>query len=73
MRTTYPVLAYSLHTYIPCISHNKHPFSHTIYKVGRAGRDGQPASCTVLLDDNDFLRLRSLAASDGVDEVGVRG
>lgn len=36
-------------------------------QVGRAGRDGEPASCHLFLDDADFLRLRSLAHSDGVD------
>jgi ATP-dependent DNA helicase Q4 len=39
--------------------------------VGRAGRDGEPASCHLFLDDADFLRLRSLAHSDGVDAPAI--
>lgn len=44
-------------------------FEDYVQQVGRAGRDGNPADCLLLLDDADFVRLRSLAASDGVDEV----
>lgn len=40
-------------------------------QVGRAGRDGEAASCHLFLDDADFLRLRSLAHSDGVDAAAV--
>lgn len=40
-------------------------------QVGRAGRDGGPASCHLFLDDADFLRLRSLAHSDGVDAPSI--
>ncbi len=40
-------------------------------QVGRAGRDGGRATCHLFLDDADFLRLRSLAHSDGVDAPAV--
>ena len=40
-------------------------------QVGRAGRDGEPASCHLFLDDADFLRLRSLAHTDGVDAAAI--
>ena len=40
-------------------------------QVGRAGRDGGPASCHLFLDDADFLRLRSLAHTDGIDATTV--
>jgi hypothetical protein len=40
-------------------------------QVGRAGRDGEAASCHLFLDDADFLRLRSLAHTDGVDAAAV--
>lgn len=40
-------------------------------QVGRAGRDGQEASCHLFLDDADYVRLRSLAHGDGVDATAV--
>ena len=40
-------------------------------QVGRAGRDGSEAYCHLFLDDADFLRLRSLAHSDGIDQDSV--
>ena len=42
-----------------------------LLQVGRAGRDGAPARCHLFLDDADFLRLRSLAHSDGVDAPAI--
>lgn len=36
-------------------------------QVGRAGRDGRVAQCITFLEDEEFLRLRSLTFSDGVD------
>ena len=36
-------------------------------QIGRAGRDGSEAYCHLFLDDADFLRLRSLAQSDGIE------
>ena len=36
-------------------------------QIGRAGRDGSESFCHLFLDDADFLRLRSLAHSDGID------
>ena len=44
---------------------------HLAVQVGRAGRDGSEAYCHLFLDDADFLRLRSLAHSDGIDQDGV--
>lgn len=38
-----------------------------VQEVGRAGRDGAPANCHLLLDDTDFVRMHSLSHSDGVD------
>ena len=42
-------------------------------QAGRAGRDGSQARCVALLDDADFVRLRSLAFSDVLDFEAVRG
>lgn len=42
-------------------------------QVGRAGRDGGEARCVALLDDADFVRLRSLAFSGVLDLAAVRG
>ena len=39
-----------------------------VLQVGRAGRDGTEAQCHTFIDDNEFLKLRSLTFSDGVDE-----
>ncbi|OAE33359.1 hypothetical protein AXG93_4123s1340 [Marchantia polymorpha subsp. ruderalis] len=44
---------------------------HYVQETGRAGRDGKAANCHLFLDDNDFLKLRSLAHSEGVDEYAV--
>lgn len=40
-------------------------------QVGRAGRDGSEAQCVALLDDSDFVRLRSLAFSSVLDQAAV--
>lgn len=40
-------------------------------QIGRAGRDGSEAFCHLFLDDADFVRLRSLAHSDGIDQPSV--
>lgn len=41
-------------------------------QIGRAGRDGGEAQCIALVDDADFLRLRSLAFSGVLDLAAVR-
>lgn len=46
-------------------------YTIVLLQVGRAGRDGKEASCHLFLDDADFLRLRSLAHSDGVDAAAI--
>jgi hypothetical protein len=50
------------------------PFSVEAYaqEVGRAGRDGRPAACHLLVSSSDAFRLRSRAHSDGVDLSTVR-
>lgn len=40
-------------------------------QIGRAGRDGSESFCHLFLDDADFLRLRSLAHSDGIDATNA--
>ena len=41
-------------------------------QIGRAGRDGSEAQCVALVDDADFVRLRSLAFSGVLDLDAVR-
>lgn len=41
--------------------------------MGRAGRDGREAFCYLFLDDADYTRARSLAASAAVEQVQVAG
>ena len=43
-----------------------------VQEIGRSGRDGLPARCHVFLDRGDYLKLRSLSWSSGVDEVTVK-
>eukprot|EP00873_Tetraselmis_striata_P020100 jgi/Tetstr1/440364/TSEL_028699.t1 len=38
-----------------------------VQQVGRAGRDGSEAKCVLMMDDQAFLRFRSLAYGDCVD------
>ncbi|XP_024388003.1 ATP-dependent DNA helicase Q-like 5 [Physcomitrium patens] len=44
---------------------------HYVQETGRAGRDGKAAFCHLFLDDTDYLKLRSLAHSDGADTFAV--
>ena len=46
---------------------------HYVQEVGRAGRDDKPALCHAFYDVADVAKMRSLANSDGVDRVSVRG
>ena len=39
-----------------------------VQQVGRGGRDGSEALCHSFVDDEEYLRLRSLSFSDGVDQ-----
>ena len=45
---------------------------HYVQEVGRAGRDGKPAYCHLFLCDQDFVKIHSLAHSDGLDRWQVR-
>ncbi|KAG0205357.1 hypothetical protein BGX28_003022 [Mortierella sp. GBA30] len=38
-----------------------------IQEIGRSGRDGEKAYCHMFLNQDDYLRLRSLAYADGMD------
>lgn len=40
-------------------------------QIGRGGRDGSVAQCHTFIDDGEYLRLRSLAFSDGVDDSAL--
>ncbi|KFK44663.1 hypothetical protein AALP_AA1G287700 [Arabis alpina] len=42
-----------------------------VQEIGRAGRDGRLSYCHLFYDDSTYLKLRSLAHSDGVDEYAV--
>eukprot|EP00271_Cylindrocystis_brebissonii_P022403 TRINITY_DN8616_c0_g1_i1.p1 TRINITY_DN8616_c0_g1~~TRINITY_DN8616_c0_g1_i1.p1 ORF type:complete len:420 (-),score=74.45 TRINITY_DN8616_c0_g1_i1:573-1799(-) len=42
-----------------------------VQEVGRAGRDGKPAFCHLFLADTDYLKLRSLSYSEGVDDCAI--
>jgi len=44
-----------------------------VQQVGRAGRTGQEASCWLILDDDDFIKLRTLSFSNAAELAGVRG
>lgn len=46
--------------------------SETALQVGRAGRDGSVALCHSFVDDEEFVRLRSLTFSDAVDTSHLR-
>lgn len=50
-----PDLEAVLHTHLP------HSLEEYVQQVGRAGRDGREASCTVFLDDAEYLRVRALS------------
>lgn len=43
-----------------------------LLQVGRAGRDGSEARCLTFLDDADFVRLRSLTASNSAPVAAIR-
>lgn len=43
-----------------------------VQEVGRAGRDGLPAHCVLLLCKEDLVRLRSLCFSEGIDARCIR-
>ncbi|KAL0477609.1 ATP-dependent DNA helicase RECQL5 [Acrasis kona] len=43
-----------------------------VQEIGRAGRDGLPAHCHVILRDDDYLKLHSLTRSDSVDQFDVK-
>eukprot|EP00842_Homolaphlyctis_polyrhiza_P000376 jgi/Hompol1/1339/HPOL_004683-RA len=42
-----------------------------IQEIGRAGRDGLPAYCHLFLSQEDYVKHRSFAFGDGVDEAAV--
>ena len=42
-----------------------------VQEVGRAGRDGNDAYCHLFLNTGDYMRRRSLASSDGLDQHTV--
>ncbi|EQC28453.1 hypothetical protein SDRG_13781 [Saprolegnia diclina VS20] len=46
--------------------HMPSSMEHYVQHVGRAGRDGKPAHCTLLLVASDFNRFHALAHSDGL-------
>jgi ATP-dependent DNA helicase Q4 len=46
---------------------------HPSLQAGRAGRDGSQAVCHLLLDSEDYLRLRSLMHSAACTREGVLG
>ncbi|KAJ1948752.1 hypothetical protein IWQ62_006847, partial [Dispira parvispora] len=43
-----------------------------VQETGRCGRDGQMAYCHLFLDNDDYLRLRSLSYSDTIEPSQVR-
>ncbi|KAH7285820.1 hypothetical protein KP509_33G047600 [Ceratopteris richardii] len=45
---------------------------HYVQETGRAGRNGDLAFCHLLLDETNYLKLRSLAFSDNIDILAVQ-
>ena len=42
-----------------------------VQEIGRAGRDGNMAWCHLFLSKDDYMRMRSLSFSDGVDHPSI--
>ncbi|KAH6571339.1 hypothetical protein BASA62_003924 [Batrachochytrium salamandrivorans] len=40
-------------------------------EIGRSGRNGEPSYCNLFLLQEDYVKHRSFAFSDGVDEAGI--
>lgn len=45
---------------------------HYVQEIGRAGRDGKAALCHTFYSEDDVLRLKSQAHSNGLDRVPVK-
>lgn len=44
-----------------------------VQQIGRAGRNGQRADCILLLDDDAFLKIQSLARTAYAEAEAVEG
>jgi hypothetical protein len=47
-------------------------YARILTQVGRCGRDGNAGYCHAFLNDQDFIRMRSLSHSHSVDVVSVQ-